>query len=382
MTDSTAPVPADFLRRGWSLDKGKLMLTLTNRVRLAVRLQTAWRAAAPQDLTQTWRRFERAVTTIHQARHRLALATCHHLTLILPDLAAELHAALATLAERIEDLRVESAVPDSPGPDLRAWIADLGQLGDEFDDLTVPKRGTTFQVVTDPITLDAVDLGRFTISLDWSQAARTPGAPCFRILARQPRPAAGRADTVHPHVQDHRLCAGDAAEALTIALREGRLADAFLIVHSVLTTYNPRSAYAPLEAWDGTPCSECDRVVVQDERFSCEGCDADLCEECSGSCSVCSATRCGTCLEKCPVCEDACCPGCLCATASDRRVCPSCRETCSGCNAQVAADEIDEATRLCPDCRAAHAEEDETEADSQLSPEEPAPCDATNPAPD
>ena len=349
-------------------------------VRLARRLQTAWaaRAAPPPDPERAWHAIETRLAQAHQARHRVRLAAAKGLVLILPHLRSELAAAIDDLARYADQLRVEYTPTWVRVPDLSDWMAEVGQLEDEFAGVKVRWADRVLRVVTEPITLSGVELGPFAVELVWDRIGRSSGARCFTLLALDPRPAAGKARVVHPHVEDGWLCAGDAAEALDAAVRDGRLADAFQLVRSVLTTYNPRSAYAPLDAWDGTSCSECGRVVVQDDRFSCEACDADLCDECSGSCSVCSATRCGECLDRCPVCEDRCCSGCLTPTASDRAVCPACRATCAGCRAAVPTDELDEETRLCPDCL--ETSDDVVTTDPQPSPEVPEPCDETSPA--
>lgn len=357
------------------------MPTTRALARLAARLHAAWAAATrPPETADAGRRFDVAAAAVDRARRRLALADRRRLTLIRPELDADLRAALDDLARRTAELGAAHRPDDPPVPGLAAWADDLRQLGDEFGGLAVDWRAKTLAVVTGPVTLRDVGLGPFAVTLTWETAARSPGAASFRVTARDPRPAAGKPDTPHPHVQDDRLCPGDAAEALAASLRDGRLADSFLLVRSVLTTYNPRSAFAPLESWNGSTCSECDRVVVQDDRFSCEGCDADLCDECSGSCAVCSATRCGECLDRCPVCEDRCCPGCLTPTASDRAVCPGCRATCPACRAAVPADELDGETGRCPDRLPATGEADETADPSPLT-EEDAPCEATTPTP-
>ena len=357
------------------------MLSLPLVLRLARRLHDAWAAwaAPPPDPHRAWQALDAGLAEARTARHRVRLAAAKQLTLILPRLRYELRAAIEDLARQAEQLRIEYAPPQVRVPDLAEWVAEVRQLEDEFERVEVRWADRLFRIVTEPIALRGVELGPFAVGLAWDRVGRATGARCFTLTALDPRPAAGKATVVHPHVEDGHLCAGDAAEALDAAVRDGRLADAFQLVRSVLTTYNPRSAYAPLDAWDGTACAECGRVVVQDDRFSCEGCDADLCDQCAGSCSVCSATRCGGCLERCPVCEDSCCSACLGPTASDRSVCPACRVTCAGCRSTVAADDVDEETRRCPDCLV--TEDDEDPNDSQTLSEVPDPCDETTPAP-
>jgi len=49
-------------------------------------------------------------------------------------------------------------------------------------------------------------------------------------------------------------------------------------MNSVLTTYNQRSPYVPIDEWDGTSCSECGGSIDPDERSSCDACQAELCD--------------------------------------------------------------------------------------------------------
>ena len=158
----------------------------------------------------------------------------------------------------------------------------------------------------------------------------------------------------HPHVRDRALCAGDAATPIAEALAAGRLADAFLLVRSVLRHYNVASPYVALDHWNGQPCAECGATSDADETYFCEGCDSDVCDECIGCCSSCSRSRCGGCLNPCAVCHQNNCSGCLEDTEeSQRSCCPDCRVDCSACGKTVAADELAEGTALCPDCDSA-----------------------------
>ena len=102
---------------------------------------------------------------------------------------------------------------------------------------------------TDPITLEGVYLGPFSIRLnvDLLEAGRTD-ASAFQAVALDPHPASSSDTTTHPHVRDDYLCAGEASEPISAALREGRVADAFLLVRSVLTNYNRSSPFI-------APCS-------------------------------------------------------------------------------------------------------------------------------
>jgi hypothetical protein len=191
-------------------------------------------------------------------------------------------------------------------------------------------------------------------------------------VALEPNPAAANDAVTHPHVSGGVLWAGDAAAAIGRALEEGRLADAFCLVRSVLTHYNPASPHVPLEDWAGQDCHECGCNARADDLSPCACCGCDLCEDCLGCCAGCRAGRCQQCLERCPSCEESYCPGCLGRSASsDKACCHTCLRVCAACGAAVAPDELDLQTRFGPCC-----------VPDDMEPEQPsAPGDGTLPIP-
>lgn len=344
------------------------MLSLALTLRLARRLEAA-RAAhdgPPADVEASWKTLEDRFDRLRRARHRLRLAIETGLHLIGPRLTADLLVRLDEVCRYLEPLRRDSLTSASHIPSLGEWLAEVRQLEAEFGAVEVRWREAEIRVVTEPVTLRGVELGSFAIAFGWDRVGRTSAARCFEVMALEPNPAAGRDEVTHPHVQGVELCAGDATRPLERALADGRLGDAFLIVRSVLTTYNPASAYVLLAEWDGVACADCGRRVDPDDRSACEGCDADLCESCSGSCATCPAPRCASCLGTCDTCRAACCPGCLLTTASSRAVCPECRAACSHCAAIVAREELTDGTWLCPACDA--DEEDQTDDENATDP--------------
>jgi hypothetical protein len=145
---------------------------------------------------------------------------------------------------------------------------------------------------------------------------------------------------------------------LQSALEQGRLADAFHLVRSVLGTYNPDSAYASLADWGGVPCWNCSCTTTEDDRYFCEGCDRDICSDCISSCKHCDRTRCSACISRCDVCNEACCRLCLTTSAcSETALCKDCLRVCEGCSAEIAPDELDEDTKRCPACNAKQGQE-------------------------
>ena len=211
------------------------------------------------------------------------------------------------------------------------------------------------RVVTESIALEGVQLGPFAVEFSWAPGRCFRGVRSFEVIALEPNPAAGRDEVVHPHVDGRRLCPGDAAEPTRLALDAGRLADAFLLVRSVLTTYNADSPFVPLAAWDGFHCGDCGRHGHEMDRSSCSGCSTDLCDDCAGSCNRCSESHCTDCLLACAVCDERRCRGCLVTTPSERLVCPDCRAECTACGRRFAADELTDG--LCSACTAAAEDE-------------------------
>jgi hypothetical protein len=339
-------------------------------LRLARRLEVAWatRDGPAADPEAGWRILEDRLDRVRRARRRLRLAIDTGLRLIVPRLTAEFAARLDEVRRHFEQLRLEYAPTPDRAPDPGEWLAEVRQLEAEFGGVEVRWRDAVVRVVTGPITLRGVALGPFAIEFGWDRVGHISASRCFDPIALEPNPAAGRDEVPHPHVQGVELCAGDATGPLGRALSDGRLADAFLIVRSVLTTYNPQSAYVPLAEWDGAVCSDCGRRVDPEDRYSCEACESDLCESCSGSCTVCSTSRCCGCLESCDVCRTSCCAGCLLKPAgSDRTVCPECRAACARCSATVPRDELTAGSRLCPACDP--DEEDDADDDGANDPD-------------
>jgi hypothetical protein len=339
------------------------MLSTALVLRLAQRLHAAWQSHTVRipHPAGAWRDLDARTEQAHRARHRLRLASEHRLRLIVPRLATELAARLDELARQVDQLRLEYTPRRCNAPDLGAWVAEIRQLQAEFRALTVDWRQCTIRAVTDPVVLRDVRLGPFAVVFAWGRALRFPGGQCFDLVALEPNPAGGRPDVTHPHVHDGVLRAGDATAPLERAVAEGRLAEAFLLVRSVLSAYNPHSPYVPLEEWDGVTCSDCGCQVDPEDRYTCEACESDMCDDCLASCAASSDPRCAGCLEPCAVCRADYCPTCLEGTNSGRAICPDCRAACKGCGAVMTTAELTAASRLCPTCEQ-EQEEGEVEA--------------------
>ncbi len=341
------------------------MLSIALAWRLARRLRQSWIDDDPHaEADARWQRLSRSWVLLGELRERWLQARDR-----FPAAGERLRESFAcnarAFARDIGDARASFGPSISAPPQTRDFFADLRQLEAEFEGVEVRWNDKVLRVTTEAIELRGVQLGRFAIELSWEQSSH-PGA-CFEVVALEPNPASGGQGITHPHVRDRTLCPGDAAGPLKRALRDGRIADAFVLIRSVLRTYNPSSPYAPLSEWEGSPCSECGTAVGDDDRYSCEGCDSDFCDGCSRSCIRCGSSRCSDCLDPCALCDRECCSGCLDTDDAERSLCNDCRIACSGCSQSTPKDRL--VNRLCPACRA--TPEDESDDD------DPAPADET-----
>jgi hypothetical protein len=245
-------------------------------------------------------------------------------------------------ASRIESALSRLSFQKPPGlvlanpPALGTIVAELKQLQDEFETFKIDLQNGLVGVTTPSIELEEINLGPFSIELHINRLADHLGSECFKCIALEPNPAASRDDTVHPHVQDGHICAGDASMPIASALGQGRIADAFVLIRSVLQNYNSESPYIALEHWSGSRCEDCDYLADSDGMYFCDDCERDVCEDCFSSCDMCGDGSCRSCLET--------------DNVSDNRCCSACRHTCSQCQRTVDSESFDEETKLCPGC--------------------------------
>lgn len=241
-------------------------------------------------------------------------------------------------------------------PRLSDILAELQQAEDDFDQpLQYDRSAATLSLTTGPIILDGLNLGQFQIRLNLKDFGQSTAGRAYRIIAKQPNPAAGNDHVTHPHVSSESLCEGDACTPIRNALIQGRLADFFNIVRGVLTTYNADSPYVRLDEWDGQPCYDCGSLISNGDAFYCEYCERDYCESCYGNCRVCDASLCYCCQSRCESCGGMYCPECEavcleCHTAQ----CKTCMPKCPGCQ-RLVCDDCSQACdacsrRLCPSC--------------------------------
>ena len=226
--------------------------------------------------------------------------------------------------------------PQKKTPNLSLLVEELNQLQEEFGSVDFDKTKNTISVVTDPVTLEDVYLGPFTIRLALDKLSELYKDSPYRVIALDPNPAATDENVTHPHVSGEGLCEGDGCVAIRVSLEQGRLSDFFTMVRSILNTYNPDSPYVSLSDWDGEPCYDCGYVMNREDTYYCSFCDRDYCEECSTCCRCCDETICLGCSQQCPLCEEYICENCMlecaecsspcCSSCLEEELCPNCRK--------------------------------------------------------
>lgn len=325
------------------------MLAIPMLLRLARQLEATWKPKREPHTRpeRAWQAIHDRLTLAEATNRRLRRAAAMRLAGAAAFLRSELRTQLQGLGRGVDELREACDEPAAVPPDRCEWVRELRHLESEFGTTTVLWPKKVIRVVTEPIELDGVSLGPFAIEFHWAGGADS-GVRAFEARALQPNPPPGRSDVTHPHVEDDILCMGEGKDALEQAVADGRLVDAFQIMHSGLTSYNPHSAYVPLRDWGSLHCAQCGCRVSASQSSTCEGCNADLCDECGERCEACDELRCGDCLEPCSVCRERHCRGSL-DTVDDRPVCSTCRPACRDCGATRPADELDAEGR-CPDC--------------------------------
>ena len=245
-------------------------------------------------------------------------------------------------------------------PNLSGIAAELWALQQEFDDIEFNAEEKALCVVTEPITLEDIYLGRFRIALYLDSLCELYQKVPYFVTASDPHPAATDDAVTHPHVSNDVVCEGDGAAAIRAALETGRLTDFFAMVRSILTTYNSDSPYVSLADWDGVSCYECGYVMNSESSYYCTFCENAVCDECSAVCASCAEVVCKSCVSTCEICEQSLCPQCA-------------KTKCSECESVCCQSCLDDG--LCPDCkeeRESDEEERETEDNKETTTDEEA----------
>ena len=272
---------------------------------------------AMSSLVARWQKITRQMNNARRRQWHAAVTTLKsELQFVLRNIQMDLNAA-----KRAMDYRDEP-----PLASMTDLLADLNQLEDEFGSWQFDGRAGVLSVTTEPITLEEIELGPFAIRLEVGRMTYLDQRRIYLVDALESNPADGSSHVTHPHVSDSQLCEGDASTAIRSALEQGRLADFFMLVHSVLTTYNSGSPYVALDRWHGgTSCNDCGDYVSESDGSSCDRCGAEHCSSCITCCEDCQNYFCSGCMVTCPCCDEVYCGSCI-------SVCALCHtSTCEGC---------------------------------------------------
>ena len=285
------------------------------------------------------------LTRHRQLQQRLDLAARRQMHGAARRIRPQLLRQLAELTQTLDVTHRQLNRTPPPVPTMRELMGELAAIEDEFGELIIELEHGVIKVHTEAIELEGLYLGPFEIQLFLHDLAHGDSHAAYAVVALDPHPAAGDDRVVHPHVSDDRLCAGDATATIGRALAGGRLCDFFLVVASVLKTYNPDSPYVPIDQWDGEPCHDCGYRVHEESRCYCEQCERDFCDECMGFCRHCETSICHGCLGTCDGCGESVCDECVrrCEHCRDA-YCPGCMDgaLCAGCQDDLEQEDIDD----------------------------------------
>jgi hypothetical protein len=263
---------------------------------------------------------------------RLQRCTDHSFHLAREKILEELRWATGDLLNELSHFNDLLRQRPATLPGYREVWNDLKQLEVEFG--SMQQEGWDLRVQTDPITLEDIELGAFQITLRLDCLHHRDLGSVLRAKAMEPNPASSDESITHPHVSGESICTGEATAPIHSALRQGRLCDVFLLVRSVLETYNSGSPYVSLEDWFGSRCSDCGDRVSADDRYSCSRCGDELCPNCAVLCAECDSAYCADHIRSCPGCE--------------RSLCSDCLSTCRACGRRFCLDCLSD--EECPDC--------------------------------
>ena len=303
-----------------------------------------------------YREVQRLICSVNENMERLQMirqgldkCLCKDWNATAARLTANTQRIVRDIPNAINELEQVVKNSQAKTPTTREVYEELRQVREEFGRLEYDNDEQTLSVFTEPIELEDVFLGDFEIRLLIPQLAEMRNGNFLRVIALDPHPAATNECVTHPHVSDDCLCSGDAHVPIQTALANGRICDFFMLVGSVLKTYNPSSPYVSLSEWDGICCYDCGYVVSGDNIYYCEECENSFCDECMSYCHCCDNSMCQGCqgcLNSCQVCEESCCEDCL--------------KTCSQCDESVCESCIENS--LCPSCKEEMETKDEKES--------------------
>tara|TARA_R110002111_G_scaffold262878_1_gene342618 strand:+ start:5704 stop:6726 length:1023 start_codon:yes stop_codon:yes gene_type:complete len=273
----------------------------------------------------------------------------------------ELQRTLLSLMREIAAYRGELTQIErqSNCPSFKETYAELCSLPDEFEETRIDWSEQEIVVRTSTVILDQINLGEFEIRLRWSELDCPQP---YRIISLA---ETGADDVHHPHVQENTLCEGEGKYPISQALAAGRLSDFFLLVQQILQTYNPGSAYVPLDRWGNASCADCGDSVSREDSRACSTCEHQICEDCCRSCTTCDDLLCSSCADTCSECDNTFCRSCLSTCDSCGTCCCEqclCDQSCSTCLEELTENEDDASENTTTDAPSVTSPSSETPA--------------------
>lgn len=271
---------------------------------------------------------------------------------IIPDIGSNITEKVNQIVEMFQNLSENKTFV---AISLKEAIEEITVISETWDRVELKK--SVLSVLIKNVVLNdenqEVELGAFWIrfNLDY---------PLGKIIIQSSDQIKSSSGYVHPHIQKNNetLCMGDGNSLATEALCQGRLEDYFLIIETVLKTYNSESSYVELSEWynpnhdDEFFCEQCDEWRSNDINYYCEECETNYCDGCSdsvsiGCCIECGEWRCSDCSITCSDCEEKFCNNCCgsCANCGDS-TCSSCLDTCIMCSQSFCGSCL----KICEDC--------------------------------
>jgi hypothetical protein len=133
----------------------------------------------------------------------------------------------------------------------RSAAAEVEEREEEFEDLmqirrvrSIAAEGSVITVLTEPMVLEHAGrhyrIGEFSVAVDLN------GTIAIRNLSN----TITKGGWEHPHVQGGLPCLGNVRDGMMKLLGEGSLVPLTSILIQFLESYDPETAYAPIESWE------------------------------------------------------------------------------------------------------------------------------------
>ena len=239
------------------------------------------------------------------------------------------------------------------------FTKDVNAMSEEFEVVNICE--DYISVITESVILAdgyvSLDLGKFEIKYYGDEIE------CVAITPNHPN---NDERITHPCVMNNDVCFGEIGCTIRRAKEECRIFDIFLMINTLLNTYNKNgNYYLGAEDWYSHPCSECGDFTSEEIKcscgnalcdccgYTCERCGNVLCRDCVLTCSCCDYNFCEDCLQYCDCCNESFCEGCRILCSCGNCVCENCSIECDECGKKLCKNctEENDGEVLCEDCK-------------------------------